>query len=257
MRTLDVDGNEITDPDLTLGYLKDDKVFVKHHEEIPERLPVKEIDYKNPIVEHNNGGKIVQVVTVSEYQPHVEAWDEYEDVKRYILYTTEELEAIAAQKAAEEAARLEAERLAAEEQTRIAHEQLVQEQIQTLATFSVMAMTLDEEQAMQVSELFPEWTINTQYKIGDYRKYNGNLYVCLQDNTSQEVYPPDTYISGWKKVGEPNDAGIMPWVQPLGATDAYMARAVVTHKGKTWVSDIDNNVWEPGVYGWHEQTNHR
>ena len=22
--------------------------------------------------------------------------------------------------------------------------------------------------------------------------------------------------------------------------------------GKTWVSDIDNNVWEPGVYGWTE-----
>ena len=22
--------------------------------------------------------------------------------------------------------------------------------------------------------------------------------------------------------------------------------------GKTWISDIDNNVWEPGVYGWTE-----
>ena len=21
---------------------------------------------------------------------------------------------------------------------------------------------------------------------------------------------------------------------------------------KTWVSDVDNNVWEPGVYGWVE-----
>lgn len=26
----------------------------------------------------------------------------------------------------------------------------------------------------------------------------------------------------------------------------------VIHNGKTWVSDIDNNVWEPGVYGWNE-----
>ena len=23
---------------------------------------------------------------------------------------------------------------------------------------------------------------------------------------------------------------------------------------KTWVSDIDGNVWEPGVYGWTEQS---
>ena len=26
----------------------------------------------------------------------------------------------------------------------------------------------------------------------------------------------------------------------------------VTHNGKTWVSDIDNNVWEPGLHGWTE-----
>lgn len=28
----------------------------------------------------------------------------------------------------------------------------------------------------------------------------------------------------------------------------------VAHNGKTWVSDVDNNVWEPGVYGWIEQS---
>lgn len=26
----------------------------------------------------------------------------------------------------------------------------------------------------------------------------------------------------------------------------------VTHNGKTWQSTTDNNVWEPGVYGWEE-----
>ena len=26
----------------------------------------------------------------------------------------------------------------------------------------------------------------------------------------------------------------------------------VTHNGKTWVSDVDSNVWESGVYGWSE-----
>ena len=26
----------------------------------------------------------------------------------------------------------------------------------------------------------------------------------------------------------------------------------VTHNGKTWVSDIDNNVLEPGLHGWTE-----
>lgn len=26
----------------------------------------------------------------------------------------------------------------------------------------------------------------------------------------------------------------------------------VMHNGKTWQSTTDNNVWEPGVYGWEE-----
>lgn len=28
----------------------------------------------------------------------------------------------------------------------------------------------------------------------------------------------------------------------------------VTHNEKKWVSDVDSNVWEPGVYGWSEYT---
>jgi hypothetical protein len=42
------------------------------------------------------------------------------------------------------------------------------------------------------------------------------------------------------------------WVQPLGATDAYALDERVTHNGKDWESDIDNNVWEPGVTQWTE-----
>ena len=43
------------------------------------------------------------------------------------------------------------------------------------------------------------------------------------------------------------------WVQPQGSADAYMKGDKVSHNGKHWVSDIDNNVWEAGVYGWEEQ----
>lgn len=40
--------------------------------------------------------------------------------------------------------------------------------------------------------------------------------------------------------------------QPIGAHDAYSAGAKVSHSEKKWTSDLDNNVWEPGVYGWTE-----
>lgn len=42
------------------------------------------------------------------------------------------------------------------------------------------------------------------------------------------------------------------WVQPSGAHDAYQAGACVSHNEKRWTSDLNGNVWEPGVYGWTE-----
>ena len=42
------------------------------------------------------------------------------------------------------------------------------------------------------------------------------------------------------------------WRQPTSAVDAYPKDWTVTHDGKTWVSLIAANVWEPGVSGWRE-----
>lgn len=42
------------------------------------------------------------------------------------------------------------------------------------------------------------------------------------------------------------------WVQPVGAQDAYNTGAQVSHNNLHWISTVDNNVWEPGVYGWNE-----
>lgn len=44
------------------------------------------------------------------------------------------------------------------------------------------------------------------------------------------------------------------WVQPKGAHDAYSKGSKVQHIGKKWISNIDSNVWEPGVSGWTETT---
>lgn len=39
------------------------------------------------------------------------------------------------------------------------------------------------------------------------------------------------------------------WVQPTGAHDAYAKGSQVTHNGERYVSQIDANVWEPGMFG--------
>ena len=50
-------------------------------------------------------------------------------------------------------------------------------------------------------------------------------------------------------------AGVEPgqeWKQPTSAVGAYPKDWTVTHDGKTWVSLIAANVWEPGVSAWRE-----
>ncbi len=44
----------------------------------------------------------------------------------------------------------------------------------------------------------------------------------------------------------------VPWVQPTGVHNAYAKGAAATHGGRTWVSLIPANVFQPGVTGWRE-----
>ena len=70
---------------------------------------------------------------------------------------------------------------------------------------------------------------------------------------AQETWTPDTAVSLWAKVLTDPSGGILAWVQP-DSTNPYMKGDKVTHNGKKWSSDVDANVWEPGVYGWSEES---
>lgn len=113
---------------------------------------------------------------------------------------------------------------------------------------------LTDEQALTVPIIFPAWRGDSiSYAAGDRVMYGGVLYKCLQAHTSQSAWTPTAATSLWAKVLIPDPGTIPEWEQPE-STNPYMAGDKVTHNGKTWVSDIDNNVWEPGVYGWTEVT---
>ena len=112
--------------------------------------------------------------------------------------------------------------------------------------------TLTDEEALEVPMLFPRWNGNGQnYKVGDRVYYDGVLYKILQAHTSQEVWTPIDAPSLFAEVLIPDPQVIPEWKQP-DSTNPYMKGDKVTHNGKTWVCDIDNNVWEPGIYGWSE-----
>lgn len=112
-----------------------------------------------------------------------------------------------------------------------------------------LSETLTDETATDVPELFPAWATDTDYVIGDRRQFNGILWKCIQPHHSQDDWTPDVAVSLWARTS----ADEWPeWVQPTGASDAYMAGDKVSHNEKHWTSTVDNNVWEPGVYGWNE-----
>ena len=112
------------------------------------------------------------------------------------------------------------------------------------------ATTLPDETALEVPEMFPVWTPRA-FTTGERVRYHGILYKCVQDHPANETYTPDAAVSLWARVLIPDPEVIPEWVQP-DSTNPYMKGDKVTHDGKTWESDIDNNVWEPGVYGWTE-----
>ena len=109
---------------------------------------------------------------------------------------------------------------------------------------------LDEAAITKYADKFPEWACPAAYESGDIVRYGDKLYRCLQAHTSQESRTPAAAGSLWKEIGDPT-VEYPEWSQPIGAVDAYPIGAKVSHNGQHWISTADNNVWEPGVYGWN------
>lgn len=126
----------------------------------------------------------------------------------------------------------------------------------------VQSSVSEEEQMMEVADLYPSWDelvaskkqypAKTVFKWGVDSFGDTQLWRFVSDYTPTSTYTPDQDPTHYTKISV-SESGVPKWVQPLGATDAYMAGDEVDHKDKIWVSDVDHNVWEPGVYGWTEK----
>ena len=112
---------------------------------------------------------------------------------------------------------------------------------------------VDDVTASEQSMLFAAWVPGVAYSVGQLRQHNGVLYRCVQAHTSQTGWEPDVAASLWAATSDPAEEW-PAWSQPVGAHDAYAAGAKVTHNDQHWISTVDGNVWEPGVYGWDAAT---
>lgn len=123
----------------------------------------------------------------------------------------------------------------------------------------LFAMSLSDEQAMEVATVYDSWAAGKTYAVGDYLTYGTNsvgdpqLYKVVQAHTSQSDWTPDTTASLYDAIGLDN-AGYPVWSQPTGAHDAYNTGDIVDYNGALYKSVIDGNVYSPNAYpeGWEE-----
>lgn len=107
-----------------------------------------------------------------------------------------------------------------------------------------------DEDALASIELYPIWDVGKLVTVGERYRYGERLYRVIQSHTTQSDWTPDVAQSLWAEVS----IELWPeWRQPTGSTDAYMTGDKVSYNGKHWISNVDNNVWAPDVYGWTEQ----
>lgn len=110
---------------------------------------------------------------------------------------------------------------------------------------------LDDEMAVELTTLFPVWSVGTDYTVDERIQYADKLYRCVQAHTSQADWTPDATPALWTEVAKPGEIPV--WKQPTGAQDAYMIGDKVHYPTKddpVYISTVDNNVWNPDVYGW-------
>ena len=118
-----------------------------------------------------------------------------------------------------------------------------------VAFLKAARLTADDNTALTGIELYPVWTVGIAVAKDSRYQFNGKLYKCVQAHTTQTDWTPDVTPALWVIVSLEEWPD---WIQPTGAHDAYAKDAKVTHNDKKWTSDVDANVWEPGVYGWTE-----
>lgn len=131
---------------------------------------------------------------------------------------------------------------------------IISEARELRAQFVKLREMATDEMSLEVPNLYPLWKESVEYVAGERVLYNNILYKTLQTHFSQADWTPNVASSLFAKVLIPNENIIPAWEQP-DSTNPYIIGDKVMHNNKYWISIIDTNVWEPGVYGWEEYLN--
>lgn len=127
----------------------------------------------------------------------------------------------------------------------------------TKIVFQALAKTdaIPVEDMLDNLSMFSDWSENIGKRADEltYWRYNGVLYRVNagQGHTIQADWAPDVAVSLFSRASDPTEEWT-EWIQPTGSHNAYPINAKCSHNGKRWINELDNNPYEPGIYGWKE-----
>lgn len=132
---------------------------------------------------------------------------------------------------------------------KFAYEHGMPSYVETVVTIYAAKVTdINDEEAMSIANLFPEYEVGVDYKKDHIIRYNGDLYRIGQDHTSQEQWVPgaDGTTALYSKIDISED-GYETWQAWDGVSGAYAKDRVVRDPTdeQLYKSLIDNNVWGP------------
>lgn len=123
----------------------------------------------------------------------------------------------------------------------------------------MFAQTLTDEEAMEISTVYPTYEVGKAYTVNEMLTYgvsevgDPQLYRVAQAHTSQADWTPDATPALYTPIGL-TEEGYPVWSQPTGAHDAYNIGDIVDYNGTLYKSLIDGNVWSPEAHpaGWEK-----
>lgn len=133
----------------------------------------------------------------------------------------------------------------------------IQKAEQMRRALQIFAQSLTDDEAMEISTLYPKYEVGKTYKAGELFTDGENsvgdpqLYRTNQEHTSQADWVPSKTPALYTPIGL-NKKGYPVWSQPTGAHDAYNLGDIVDYNGTLVESLIDGNVYSPDDYpdGW-------
>lgn len=124
------------------------------------------------------------------------------------------------------------------------------ERVRTAMDYASTAMT--DEQALNAVALYPKWSPDNAYYLGDRVRDGDSLYKCIQAHTSQSDWSPAATPALWVEVAPEGEAREIK--DNMLSTEAFAKGEIGWYgtKSDRYESLIDGNVWTPAAYpgGW-------